>query len=66
MRPLLVVVHRVSGERPAQVSFAEDQHSVGELGADGQHEAFGVAVRAWAPRWNLDHLDSCVGQDGVE
>ncbi len=45
VRPLSVVVHRVSGERPAQVSLAEDQHLVGELGADGQHEAFGVAVR---------------------
>jgi hypothetical protein len=26
--------------------LSEDQHAVGELGADGQHEAFGVAVRA--------------------
>jgi len=27
--------------------LAEDQHAVGELGADGQYEAFGVAVRPW-------------------
>jgi hypothetical protein len=66
MRPLSVVVHRVSGERPAQVSLAEDQRSVGDLGTDGQHEAFGVAVRAWTPRRDLDHLDSCVGHDRVE
>ena len=25
--------------------LAEDQHAVGELGADGQHEAFGEACR---------------------
>ena len=27
--------------------LAEDQHPVGELGADCQHEAFGEAVRPW-------------------
>src|SRR3954471_23895906 len=42
-----ILLHRVSGERPAQVSLAEDQYSVGDLGADGQHEAFGEAVRSW-------------------
>ena len=47
MRPLSVVVRRVLGEDAAQVSFSEDQHPVGEFGADGQHEAFGEAVRPW-------------------
>ena len=63
---LSVVVRRVSGEHPAQVSLAEDQHPVGELGADGQHEAFGEAVRARTPRRDLDHRDARVRQDRVE
>jgi len=35
MRPLPVVVPRVLGEDAAPVSLAEDQHLIGELGADG-------------------------------
>ena len=66
MRPLSVVVRRVLGEDAAQVSFPEDQHPVGEFGADGQHEAFGEAVRPRAPRRDLDYLDAGIGQDGVE
>jgi hypothetical protein len=45
MRPMPVVVHRIPGKHAAQVSFPEDQHPVGDLGSDGQHEAFGEAVR---------------------
>jgi hypothetical protein len=36
MRPLRVVVHRVSGKHPAEVSLSEDQHAVGEFGPNGQ------------------------------
>jgi hypothetical protein len=39
----------VRSKHLAQVSLAEDQHPVGDLGSDGQHEAFGEAVRAWTP-----------------
>jgi len=35
----------VLGQDPAEVPLAEDQHPVGDLGADGQHEALGEAVR---------------------
>jgi hypothetical protein len=66
MRPLSVVVHGVGGEHSAQVSFPEDQHLVGEFGADGQHNAFGKAVRSWTPGRDLDHLDPRVRQDRVE
>ena len=66
MRPRGVVVGGVTGKDLAQVSLAEDQHSVGDLCTDGQHEAFGIAVRAWTPRRDLDHLDACIGQDRVE
>ena len=31
---------------------------VGQLGADGQHEALGEAVRPRAPRRDLDYLDA--------
>ena len=66
MRPLPVVMHRIPGEHTAQVSLAEDQHPVGDLGADGQHEAFGEAVRAGTSRRDLDDLDARVRQDRVE
>jgi hypothetical protein len=36
----------VRSKHLAQVSLAEDQHPVGDLGSDDQHEAFGEAVRA--------------------
>ena len=48
------------------MSLSEDQHAVGELGADGQHEAFGVAVRARTPRRDLDHLDARIREHRVE
>jgi len=56
----------VRSKHPAQVWLAEDQHPLGDLGSDGQHEAFGEAVRAWTPRRDLDHLNSCVRQDRVK
>src|SRR3954452_4807210 len=66
MRPLGVVVRGVGGKHAAEVSFPEDQHAVGDLGADGQYEAFGEAVRLWTPWQDLDHLDTRVRQDRVE
>jgi hypothetical protein len=61
---------RCSGRRTrqgrAQVPFAEDQHLIGDLGAYGQHQAFGEAVRARTPRRDLDHRDARIGQDLVE
>ena len=66
MRPRGVVVGGVHGKHLAQVPLAEDQHPVGDLGPDGQHEAFGEAVRPRTPRRDLDHLDARVRQDRVE
>jgi hypothetical protein len=60
MRSLQVVVRGVLGQYPAEVPLAEDQHAVGEFGADGQHEAFGEAVRPWTSWRDLDHLDTRV------
>jgi hypothetical protein len=42
-QPILLL--RVLGKDAAQVLLAEDQHPVGDLGSDGQHEPFGEAVR---------------------
>ena len=66
MRPLHVVVRGVLGQHPTEVPLAEDQHAVCELGADGQHEAFGEAVRPRAPGRGLDHLDTGICQHFVE
>ena len=66
MRPLHVVVRGVLGQDPAEVPLAEDQHAVGQLGADGQHEALGEAVRPRTARRDLDHLDTGIGQYRVE
>ena len=48
------------------MSLAEDQHAVGDLGADGQHESLGEAVRPRAARRDLDHFDARIGQHGIE
>jgi len=45
MRPRAVVVGGLHGKHLVQVSLAEDQHAVGDLGPDGQHEAFGETIR---------------------
>ena len=66
MRPLCVVVRGVGREYPAEVLFPDDQHAVGQFGADGQHEAFGEAVRPQAPRRDFDHLDARICRYRVE
>jgi hypothetical protein len=55
MRSLRVAVRGVLGQHPAGVRLPKDQHPIGEFGADGQHEAFGEAVRLRTPRRDLDH-----------
>jgi hypothetical protein len=49
-----------------QVPLAEDQHPVGDLGSDGQHEAFGVVVRHRALPRNLECFDARVRKDRIE
>ena len=56
----------VPGKHVPQVPLSEDQHLVGDLGPDGQHDAFGEAVRPRTPRRNPDHLDARVRQDRIE
>jgi hypothetical protein len=48
------------------VPLAEDQHPVGEFGSDGQHDAFGEAVRPRATRRDLDHLNARIRQHRIE
>jgi hypothetical protein len=66
MWPAAVVVDAVPGEDGPQVAFAEDQDAVGEFGSDGQHEAFGEAVRSRASRRDLHRVDAGPGQDRVD
>ena len=58
-----VVVPRIFGHHAAQVPFAEDQHPVGDLGPGGEHESFGVSIRARAPGRNPRCGDADAGQD---
>jgi len=40
---------------------AEDQHPVGDLGPGGEHEPFGIGVRARAAGRDLHDLDAGIG-----
>jgi hypothetical protein len=44
--PPTVVASGVGRQDGSQVSFAEDQHMVGEFGSGGEHESLGEAVRS--------------------
>jgi len=61
-----VVVGLVLGKDTAQVAFAEDEHPVGDLGPGGEHEPFGISVRARTPGRNLYGFDAGAGQDRVK
>jgi len=63
--PSVVMALVLSQDRP-QVPFAEDQHPVGDLRPGGEHEPFGISVRARAPGRDLRYLNAGVGQDCVE
>src|SRR5207344_569563 len=61
-----VVVGLVPGEDRFQMSLAEDQHPVGDLGPGGEHEPFRISVRARASGWDLHGCDAGAGQGRVE
>ena len=48
------------------MALAEDQHPVGDLRPDSEHEPFRVSVRARASGRNLHGLDTSVGQDRIK
>ena len=48
------------------MTLSEDQHTVGDFGSDGQHEAFGEAVRPRTTRRDLDHRDARIREHRVE
>jgi hypothetical protein len=66
MRPLRVVVGRVSAEHVLEVSAADDQQPVETLGAHRTDEALGVGVRLWRSDRRVDHLDRFAAEDLVE
>jgi hypothetical protein len=47
------------------MSFAEDQHPVGDLGPGGEQEPPGIGIRSWISRRDLHGLDAGAGQDRV-
>jgi len=55
-----VVVPGISGHHDAQVSFAEDQHPVGDLSPGGEHEPLRMSV---APHRQL-HPIQMTGAEG--
>jgi hypothetical protein len=61
-----VVVGLVLGQDRPQVSLAEDQHPVGDLGPGGEHESFRISVRPRASGWDLYGLDAGGGKDRVD
>jgi hypothetical protein len=63
---LTVVVSGVGRQDGSQVSFAEDQYTVGEFGSGGECESFGEAVRSGTARRTLHNVDIHVCQYGVE
>jgi hypothetical protein len=48
------------------VSFAEDQHTVGEFSSGDEHDSLGEAVRSGTARRNLHNVNTHVCQHGVE
>ena len=66
MRSPSVVMALVLGQDRPQMSFAEDQHPVGDLGPDGEHEPFRICVCARATGRDLHRLDTGTGQDCVK
>lgn len=56
-----VVVRGVYVKHVPQVPLAEDEHAIGDLGAGGEHEPFGVRVGSGISRWDLGPGDSGIG-----
>ena len=61
-----VVGARVIGQHGPQVPRAGDQHPVGYLGPDGEHETLREGVRPGAARRDLHYFDAGCGQDRVD
>src|ERR1700735_212719 len=66
MGPPSVVVGRILVQDRPKMPLAEDQHPVSDLRPGGEHEPFCMSVRARAPGWDLQDLDTSVGQDRVK
>jgi hypothetical protein len=65
MGALSVVVRFVLGQDHPQVSFAENQHPVGDLGWGGEYEPFGIGVRPGASGRDVP-VDRCGRQGSSE
>ena len=66
MGPPPVVMALVLGQDRPQMPLAEDEHPVGDLLTDGEHEPFRISVRTRAAGRDLHDLDTGTGQDRVQ
>ena len=61
-----VVVLKVGGQDPLEMTAVPDQHPVQALGSCCPHEPFRISVRPRRPRRDLEYLGAGGGEDGVE
>src|SRR6266496_5012603 len=66
MWTVTVVARGVLVDNGRQVTFADDEHPVGALAADGAHPALRERVRSPRLWWSLDHVDAVGAEHRVE
>ena len=66
MGELSVVMGLVLGQDRPQMTLAEDQHPVGDLGPGCEHEPFRVGIRSRTPGRDSHGLDTCGSQEHIE
>jgi hypothetical protein len=66
VRASSIVMPRVLGKNSTQVPFTEDQHPVGYLCSDREHEPLRVGIHTGTPGRNLHRNDACIGEDRIE
>jgi hypothetical protein len=64
--PPSVVTGLILGQDQPQASRSEDQHPVGDLGPDGEHEPLRISVRPRTSGRDLHRLDTGTGQGRIE
>ena len=66
MRVSTVVGAQVLGHNGTLMPFTEDQHPVGHLRADGEHEPLRVGIRPGTSGRNPHRGDACISQDRIK
>jgi hypothetical protein len=66
VQPVVIEMELVLVENGVGVSLVVDQQPVGALLADAADEPLSIAIRAWGPGRDLDHVDALGDEDGIE